>query len=67
MLSRHAEHLVLVDTQLLRDAGEILLVVGVVLAGRRGLDLVAVHVLDAATDGGRLGESRGGGGPEPWP
>ena len=52
------EHLVLADAELLRDAREILLVVGVVLAGRSGLDLVAVHVLDAATDGSRLGESR---------
>src|SRR5215210_622300 len=56
------EHLVLADAQILRDASEILLVPDVVLAGGRCLDLVAVHVLDAATDGGGLGESRGCGG-----
>jgi hypothetical protein len=56
------EYLVLADAKLLRDASEILLVIGVVLAGRSGLDLVTVHVLDAATDGSRLGESRSGGG-----
>src|ERR687898_379956 len=56
------QHLILANAKLLRDASEILLVVGVVLAGRSGLDLVTVHVLDATTDGSRLGESRGGGG-----
>src|SRR5215212_8759388 len=55
-------HLVLLDAQILRDTGEVLLVPDVVLAGRSGLDLVAVHVLDAATHGVGLGESRGGGG-----
>src|SRR5215208_4960348 len=44
-------HLVLADAQILRDTGEILLVVAVVLSGGSGLDLVAVHVLDAATHG----------------
>src|SRR5215212_4100097 len=57
-------HLVLVDAQILRDTGEILLVVAVVLSGGSGLDLVAVHVLDAATHGvgaacGRAGRSAG--------
>ena len=35
---------------------------GVVLTRGRSLDLVTVHVLDAATNGRRLRESRGGGG-----
>src|SRR5918994_1097552 len=56
------QHLVLANAKLLRDASELLLVVGVVLTGRSGLDLVTVHVLDATTNGSRLGESRGGGG-----
>jgi hypothetical protein len=56
------KHLVLADTELLRNASEVLLVIGVVLASHSGLDLVTVDVLDAATDGSRLGEGRGGGG-----
>ena len=56
------EHLVLANAKLLRDARKHLLVIGVVLASGSGLDLVTVHVLDAATDGARLGESRSGGG-----
>src|SRR5215217_7618049 len=45
-------HLVLVDVQILRDASEVLLVQGVVLAGCRCLDLVAVRDRDATADPG---------------
>src|SRR3712207_8321241 len=45
----------------LGHTGEVLVVEGVHLLGHRYLRLIAVHVLDAAAYGARLGESRHGG------
>src|SRR5215211_7399282 len=52
------EHLVLADTQLLGYRAEVFRISALVLS-ECSLDLVAVHVLDATSDG-RLGEGRGG-------
>src|SRR5215216_5599973 len=53
-----SEHLILADTQLLGRSAEVCSI-GVLVLPESGLDLVAVHVLDAASDR-RLGEGRGG-------
>src|SRR5215211_5062466 len=52
------EHLVLADTQLLGYRAEVIRR-GILVLPDGSLDLVAVHVLDATSDG-RLGEGRGG-------